>query len=60
MESGVSGDPGAHAIPYKERRKEQDNATIQPLLMVGPHALALQGERNLAQVKVFYKIIDII
>ena len=51
MELGVCGDPGAHA--KMEKRKEQENATIQHRLIMGPHVLALQVKRNLAQVKVF-------
>ena len=42
MEHGVLGDPGVHAMPSLERRKEQDTAITQHLKMEVPHAQVLQ------------------
>ena len=42
MEVGILGDPGVHAMPSLERRKEQDTAITQHLKMEVPHAQVLQ------------------
>ena len=51
MEHGVLGDPGVHAMPSLERRKEQDTAITQHLKMEVPPVLALQVIQLPAEVR---------
>ena len=54
MELGILGDPGAPAISTQGRRKEPDNATTQPLEMVGQTVLVLQFMKLPVQVRNHY------